>query len=112
MVQFSYLYLLLKEYIYIYIYVIQNIYIYIYTFYTSTSNIFSHNIYVEGLIFSRPWVCRGWLLEPSFSDPPAGPGTWLLFYTAPKQIAKWETRFLKAHFHYTTILWLWYGYGR
>ena len=24
---------------------------------------------VEGLLFSRPWVCRAWLLKSSFSDP-------------------------------------------
>ena len=36
--------------------------------------LFSHNIYVEGHLFSCPWVCRGWLLEPSFSDPPVPPG--------------------------------------
>ena len=35
---------------------------------------FSHNIYVEGLLFSCPWVCRGSLLESSFSDPPVPPG--------------------------------------
>ena len=34
----------------------------------------SHNIHVEGLLFSRPWVCRAWLLESSFSDPPVPPG--------------------------------------
>ena len=33
---------------------------------------FSHNIYVEGLLFSRPWVCRGGLLESSCSDPHRG----------------------------------------
>ena len=35
-----------------------------------TVTLCSHNIYVEGLLFSCPWVCRGWLLESSFSDPP------------------------------------------
>ena len=40
--------------------------------------IFSHNVYAEGLLFSRPWVCWGWLLESSSSDPPVPPGTPLL----------------------------------
>ena len=35
---------------------------------------FSHNIYVEGLLFSCPWACRGSLLESSFSDPSVPPG--------------------------------------
>ena len=33
-----------------------------------------HNIYVVGHLFSCPWVCRGWLLESSFSDPPCHQG--------------------------------------
>ena len=32
----------------------------------------SHNIYVKGPLFSHPWVCRGWLLEPSFLRPSRG----------------------------------------
>ena len=28
---------------------------------------YSHNINVEALLFSRPWMCRRWLLEPPFS---------------------------------------------
>ena len=39
---------------------------------------FFHNISLLGLLFSRPWVCRGWLLESSFSDHPPAPGTLLL----------------------------------
>ena len=35
--------------------------------------IFSHNIYVEGLLFSCPWVWRVSLLETSFWDPPVPP---------------------------------------
>ena len=32
-------------------------------------------ILMLGLLFSRPWVCRRWLLEPFCFDPPAAPGT-------------------------------------
>ena len=39
---------------------------------------FFPQLFVEGLLFSRPWVCRPCLLEPLFFDPPAGPGTPLL----------------------------------
>ena len=31
---------------------------------------FSHNIYVMGHLFSRPWVCRGLVLEFRNSTPP------------------------------------------
>ena len=31
---------------------------------------YTHNINVEGLLVSRPWVSGRWLLEPLFPDPP------------------------------------------
>ena len=47
---------------------------------------FSHNIHVEGLLFSRPWVCD-WLLESSFSDPLVPPDPrCLLFVVLYRQI--------------------------
>ena len=69
---------------------------------------FSHNILLLGLLFSRPWVCRGWLLESSFSDHPAAPGTLLLLlllllcWTTRIHFCSWAV-FLKADYHYTTI---------
>ena len=39
---------------------------------------FFHVINVEGLLFSRPWMCRRWLLPPLFFTSPAAPGTRLL----------------------------------
>ena len=70
-------------------------------------NVFSHNILLLGLLFSRPWVCRGWLLESSFSDHPAAPGTLLLLllllcWTTRIHFCSWAV-FLKADYHYTTI---------
>ena len=38
---------------------------------------YSHNINVEGLLFSCPWVCWRWWLEPLFFGLPAAPGAGL-----------------------------------
>ena len=34
--------------------------------------VFPHNINVEVFLFSRPWVCRRWLMEPSLVRPLCG----------------------------------------
>ena len=58
----------------------------------------SHNIHVERLLCSRPWVCRGWLLESSFSDPPVPPDTrcCCLFYTRLNKRLSRECVYWKA----------------
>ena len=38
----------------------------------SIYSFFPHNIYVEGLLFSRPWVCRDRIAGIEFFRPPRG----------------------------------------
>ena len=74
--------------------------------------IFSHNICVEGLLFSRPWLCRRWLLEPLFLDPHAAPGTPLLLFFVVVVFSSFLfvaftlvlASFLGGDYHYTTII--------
>ena len=41
---------------------------------------FSHNIYVVGLLFSRPWAPLAELLELQFPHPPVPPGPRYYYY--------------------------------
>ena len=73
---------------------------------------FFPQLFVEGLLFSRPWVCRPCLLEPLFFDPPAGPGTpllLLLFFPFTYSFLI-KAGFLETDFHYTTIFWIFATY--
>ena len=58
-------------------------------------NIF-HNIYVEGLLFSRPWVCRRWLLEPLFFDLRGTRNTVIVFVVVFSLNICWGSPFLLA----------------
>ena len=60
---------------------------------------YSHNIYVEGLLFSRPWVCRpSYCWTRPFFGPPRGPRDTVVIVVVVYFIAKLPDPFLRAQF--------------
>ena len=66
---------------------------------------FPHNLNVEGILFSRLWVCRGWLLEPSFQHPGGTRNAVVadVIYLVPLSSYSAAAYFMKVDYHRRTI---------
>ena len=69
------------------------------------TNLFSHNIYVEGLLFSCPWVCRDLIAGIAYFSPPSCTGRCYYYCNVePNKLVCSLACYLKPHYHYTTII--------